>query len=128
MKTKVGRIVNIVAVLLVFSYGVAEYVIPKVATIFWKGDYQSLMFQCDHVMREHFIAKQLVLSEPSEKAVNNLESSEVGLLSCHEYDKLRKQLLSFGVSEAQLGLIGLEVIEKNAEDVRRFVEIHEIRY
>ena len=128
MKTKVGRIVNIVAVLLVFSYGVAEYVIPKVATIFWKGDYQSLMFQCDHIMREHFIAKQLVLSEPSEKAVNNLESSEVGLLSCHEYDKLRKQLLSFGVSEAQLGLIGLEVIEKNAEDVRRFVEIHEIRY
>ncbi len=128
MKSKFGRIVNIVAVLLVFTYGVVEYVVPKAATIFWKEDYQSLMFQCDHVMREHFIAKQLVLSEPSEKAVKNLESSEVGLLSCHEYDKLRKQLLSYGVSEAQLGLIGLEVIEKNAEDVRRFVEIHEIRY
>jgi len=128
MKFKFGRIVNIVAVLLVFTYGVVEYVVPKAATIFWKEDYQSLMFQCDHVMREHFIAKQLVLSEPSEKAVKNLESSEVGLLSCHEYDKLRKLLLSYGVSEAQLGLIGLEVIEKNAEDVRRFVEIHEIRY
>ena len=128
MKFKFGRVINIVAVMLVFTYGVVEYVVPQAATFLWKEDYQSLMFQCDHVMREHFIAKQLVLSEPSEKAVNNLESSEVGLLSCHEYDKLRKQLLSYGVSEAQIGLIGLEAIEKNAEDVRRFVEIHEIRY
>ena len=128
MKFKFGRVINIVAVILVFTYGVVEYLVPKAATFFWKEDYQSLMFQCDHVMKDHFIAKQLVLSEPSEIAVKNLESSEVGLLSCHEYDKLRKQLLSYGVSEDQLSLIGLEALEESAEDVRRFVEIHEIRY
>ena len=128
MKFKFGRVINIVAVILVFAYGVVEYVVPQAATFFWKEDYQSLMFQCDHVMKDHFIAKQLVLSEPSEIAVKNLESSEVGLLSCHEYDKLRKQLLSYGVTEVQLSLIGLEALEKKAEDVRRFVEIHEIRY
>ena len=128
MKNKLGLALNIVAVLLVFTYGMVEYVIPKAAASFWEEDYKSLMFQCDHVMREHFIAKQLVLTEPSEKAVKNLDASEVGLLSCHEYDKLRKTLLSYGVSEAQLSLIGLEAIEENANEVRRFVEIHEIRY
>ncbi len=86
------------------------------------------MFQCDHVMREHFIAKQLVVVSPSDKAIKNLEASEVGLLSCHEYDKLRKQLLSYGASEMQLSMIGLEVMEEKAKDVQRFVEIHEIRY
>ncbi|SVC01065.1 uncharacterized protein METZ01_LOCUS253919, partial [marine metagenome] len=115
-------------VVLVFVYGVMEYIVPQVALKLNKDNYQSLMFQCDHVMREHFIAKQLVVVSPSDKAIKNLEASEVGLLSCHEYDKLRKQLLSYGASEMQLSMIGLEVMEEKAKDVQRFVEIHEIRY
>ena len=125
---KLGRIANVIAVVLVFVYGLVEYVVPQVALKINKEDYQSLMFQCDLVMREHFIAKQLVVVSPSDKAIKNLEASEVGLLTCHEYDKLRKQLLSYGASEAQLSMIGLEVMEKKAKDVQRFVEIHEIRY
>ena len=125
---KLGRIANVLAVALVFVYGVMEYVVPQVALKLNKDNYQSLMFQCDHVMREHFIAKQLVVVSPSDKAIKNLEASEVGLLSCHEYDKLRKQLLSYGASEMQLSMIGLEVMEEKAKDVKRFVEIHEIRY
>ena len=125
---KLGRIANVLAVVLVFVYGVMEYVVPQVALKLNKDKYQSLMFQCDHVMREHFIAKQLVVVSPSDKAIKNLEASEVGLLSCHEYDKLRKQLLSYGASEMQLSMIGLEVMEEKAKDVQRFVEIHEIRY
>ena len=125
---KLGRIANVLAVVLVFVYGLIEYVVPQVALKLNKENYQSLMFQCDHVMREHFIAKQLVVVSPSEKTIKNLEASEVGLLTCHEYDKLRKQLLSYGASEVQLSMIGLEVMEKKAEDVQRFVEIHEIRY
>ena len=126
--SKVGRIANFIAVILVFVYGLVEYIVPQIALKLNKEDYQSLMFQCDHVMREHFIAKQLVVVSPSDKAIKNLEASEVGLLSCHEYDKLRKQLLSYGASEVQLSMIGLEVMEEKAKDVQRFVEIHEIRY
>lgn len=126
--SKAGRITNIIAIILVFGYGIIEYVVPQVALKLNKEDYQSLMFQCDHVMREHFIAKQYVVVEPSEKTIKNLEASEVGLLTCHEYDKLRKKLLSYGASEVQLSMIGLEVMEKKAKDVQRFVEIHEIRY
>ena len=126
--SKVGRIANFIAVILVFVYGLVEYIVPQIALKLNKEDYQSLMFQCDHVMREHFIAKQLVLVEPSEKAIKNLEASEVGLLTCHDYDKLRKKLLSYGASEVQLSMIGLEVMKKKAVDVRRFVESHEVRY
>ena len=100
--SKVGRIANFIAVILVFVYGLVEYIVPQIALKLNKEDYQSLMFQCDHVMREHFIAKQLVLVEPSEKAIKNLEASEVGLLTCHDHDKLRKKLLSYGASEVQL--------------------------
>ena len=125
---KVGRLANVIAIILVFVYGLIEYVVPQVALKLYKEDYQALMFQCDHVMREHFIAKQLVVVDPSEKAIKNLEAGEVGLLTCHEYDKLRKKILSYGASEVQLSMIGLEVMEKKAKDVRRFVEIHEIRY
>jgi len=126
--SKAGRITNIIAIILVIGYGIIEYVVPQVALKLNKEDYQSLMFQCDHVMREHLIAKQYVVVEPSEKTIKNLEASEVGLLTCHEYDKLRKKLLSYGASEVQLSMIGLEVMEKKAKDVQRFVEIHEIRY
>mgnify|MGYP001482302742 FL=1 len=126
--SKVYRIANVIAVILVFAYGINEYVVPRIVLASHKEEYQSLMFQCDHVMREHFIAKQQVLVEPSEMAVKNLDASEVSLLTCHDYDKLRKKMLSFGVSEPQLSMVGLEVMEEKMTDVRHFVETHEIRY
>ena len=126
--SKVYRIANVIAVILVFAYGIREYVVPRVVLASHKDEYQLLMFQCDHVMREHFIAKQQVLVEPSEMAVKNLDASEVSLLTCHDYDKLRKKMLIFGVSEPQLSMVGLEVMEEKMTDVRRFVETHEIRY
>ena len=110
--SKVGRIVNVIAVALVVAYGIAEYIVPKVVLAVHKGEYQALMFQCDHVMREHFIAKQHVLVDPSDMAIKNLTTSEVGLLTCHDYDKLRKKLQSFGVSAPQLSMVGLEVMEE----------------
>ena len=126
--SRVGRIVNVIAVVLVFAYGIIEYVVPPLVLSSHKEEYQSLMFQCDHVMREHFIAKQQVLVEPSEMAIKNLDASEVSLLTCHNYDKLRKKILSFGISEPQLSMVGLELMEEKMTDVRRFVETHEIRY
>ena len=86
------------------------------------------MFKCDQVMREHYIAKRAVELSPTADAVRNLEATELGLLDCHEYDKLRKQMLVWGLDEAQLAAIGLEALEEKQYELRRFVEIHEIRY
>lgn len=109
-------------------YGGVEYLLPPVAAHIYRDEYQEKMFQCDHVMREHFIAKKAVMVAPSEVTIRNLEAAEIGLLSCQDYDRLRKELQTLGVSEAKLGLMGVEALEAKSRDVSRFVEIHEIRY
>ncbi|WP_281023670.1 TIGR03982 family His-Xaa-Ser system protein [Minwuia sp. IMCC3009] len=113
---------------LVILYGGIEYLLPPVAAHYLRDEYQGAMFQCDHVMREHFVAKMAVRHAPNEMTVKNLEAAEIGLLSCQDYDKLRKKLLTLGVSDAKLGLMGVEALEARSKDVSRFVEIHEIRY
>lgn len=119
---------NLLAVLFVLAWGAEYFVAPRVAVVANKGDYKRLMFQCDQVMREHFIAKQLVLARPNDESIRNLEAAEIGLTNCHDYDKLRKHMLNLGVSENELAAIGLEAIEERGRDVRHFVETHEIRY
>ena len=119
---------NIVAITLVASYGAVEYGAPVVASHMWREDYKNLMFKCDQVMREHYIAKRVVELSPTPEGVKNLEATEVGLLDCHEYDKLRKRMLVWGLNENQLASIGLEALEEKQYEIRRFIEIHEIRY
>ena len=119
---------NLLAALVIIAWGTQRFVAPMVAVGLYADEYKELMFQCDHVMREHFIAKQLVLSKPTEETVRNLEAAEIGLTACHDYDKLRKKMIGWGVTENDLSAIGLEAIENRATDIRKFVEIHEIRY
>lgn len=119
---------NIAAISLVVVYGAVEYAAPLAATQMWGEDYKALMYKCDHVMREHYLAKQAVSLTPSDRTIRNLEAAELGLLDCHTYDKLRKKMLVWGVSESKLSEIGLEALEERAYDLQRFVEIHEIRY
>lgn len=121
-------ILNGLAALGIIAWSAHYFIAPQIAIAMHKSQYQELMFQCDHVMREHFIAKQMVLAAATEENVRNLEAADIGLTACHVYDKLRKTMLMWGVSEEQLASIGLEAIEKHATDVRIFVETHEIRY
>ena len=119
---------NLLAALVVIVWGAERYIAPIIAIATYGDKYKEMMFQCDYVMREHFIAKQLVLAAPTEETIRNLEAAEIGLTTCHDYDKLRKKMIGWGVKENELASLGLEAIEKRATDVRKFVEIHEIRY
>ena len=119
---------NLLAVVLLIGYGLIEFGSPAVAARLWREDYKNLMFKCDQAMRDHYIAKQAVKLEPGKDTIQNLQASEVALLDCHEYDKGRKRLLAWGLSEAKLSLIGLEALESKSYELRRFVELHEIRY
>lgn len=101
---------------------------PYLTTRLYKERYQESMFKCDQAMREHLIAKNRVVHDPSKDSLSKLQAAEVGLTDCHEYDKLRKKLLDNNVSEYELSLIGLEVIELRNKDVREFVRNHEFRY
>ena len=119
---------NVLAVLVVLAFGTERYLAPQVAEAIFAERYKALMFQCDHVMREHFVAKQMVLASATEENIRNLDAAEIGLIACHEYDKMRKEMIGWGLSENALARIGLEAIEERAREVRTFVEIHEIRY
>ena len=78
-------VIGIVLVVLVY-----EYASPFVATLAYGDKYKNLMYQCDNAMRDHFIAKKVVESKATRKNIINLESSELALMNCHEYDKVRK--------------------------------------
>ena len=79
-------------------------------------------------MREHFIAKGRVNASPSNDTVKDLLSSEVALIDCHEYDKFRKKLLSFGLDEDDLARMGLVAIEEKQSDIQTLVQEHEILF
>ena len=120
--------VNVVACVAIISLSWKFVIYPEYVKVVYKEEYQSLMFQCDNVMRDHLIAKNRVLHEKTEKAIKLLESAELGLMSCHEYDKLRKQMLVAGVVPEELSMMGLEAIEANVVDLKRYVEIHEFKF
>jgi hypothetical protein len=127
-KKKLLLFLNIICIVIVLAIGAQYFLLPKISIAYYGNDYKNLMFKCDNAMREHFITKQLVKANPSDQTIKNLESSEVALLDCHDYDKLRKKLLAYGLSEAQLSIVGLDALEAKSESIRDFVDIHEIRY
>jgi len=122
------EVANLFALLMIFVVAGKEYILPYASKIYYANDYKRLMFRCDNVMRDHFIAKNKVLNEINDENIKNLESAEIGLVECHDYDKLRKKLLIIGLSDYELGELGLEAIEENAKDVQLFVKTHEIKY
>ena len=100
-----------------------KYIIIKI----FGDEYKDLVYQCDYVMKDHYLAKSKVMLEPNEESLKNLEQAEYSLIHCHEYDKFRKKLLSLGIEEIDLSYLGLEIIEKKQIDINEIVDIHEIK-
>jgi hypothetical protein len=121
-------ILNIVSVLIILALGFRQFVQPPIIKAVYGKQYQELMFKCDNVMREHLIAKNRMLNEPSDDAVKTLNAAEIGLIECHDYDVMRKRLISLGLTDNDLALMGLKAIEEKGTDVKTFVKIHELKY
>jgi hypothetical protein len=121
-------VLNIIAALIIVALGVREFVVPRVAVAVYGKQYKELVFKCDNVMREHLIAKNRMLSEPSDSAVRQLKAAEVGLIECQDYDMMRKRLISLGLTQNDLAILGLQAIEEREADVRAFVQIHQFKY
>lgn len=99
-----------------------EYVRPWIAEALHAENYKRLVYECDHAMHEE--AALRVPSVGGEKARLLQISADVGLGVCHEYDKLRKRMLIWGVTEDQLALHGLEALEIERIPLSRMVEPH----
>ena len=115
---------------LIFITGYFCYLIfsPLIAVQLWGEEYKQAMFSCDRSMREHFIAKKATELYPNEINIKNLQASELGLLTCHDYDKRRKKMIMWGLDQDDLSMLGLETMEEKAYDLRTFVETHEFKY
>src|SRR5690606_14464158 len=57
----------------------------------------ELTYKCDHAMREHMIATQVLASAPSQENIDVLEAAEVTLVHCQDYDLYRKRLIRWGL-------------------------------
>ena len=128
MKSKILISLNILAVLSCIALAVKFIAMPVSAKKLFANEYKELMFQCDSVMRDHMIAKNRVRYEKNEQSIKDLEAAEIGLISCHDYDKLRKRMMVWGLSAEEISYIGLEAIEERTQDLMRYVEIHEFKY
>jgi len=128
MKFKTIIYLNVICSMIIIFLGVKIFLAPIMGKLLWGEEYKKLAFGCDNVMREHLITKNELKTNVNKKNVQNLRSAELGLISCNDYDKIRKKLLIWGVSNRELSLLSLEAIEENTEDVRDFIKTHEFRY
>jgi len=106
------------------------YILPYkfLVKAIYQKDYQTKMYKCDNAMRNQFIAKARTAYDPNETNVVDLQASEVALIDCHDYDVVRKKLLTLGLNKLDLSSMGLVAIEKESYDLQKIVRIHEIRY
>ena len=121
-------ILNVLASVACISLALKYIAVPYAVSGIYKERYKELVFACDNVMRDHLIAKNKVVNEKSEQSIKQLKAAELGLLTCDDYDRLRKKMIDLGVSEGRLSMYGLEAIEEKSEDVRTFVRTHEFKY
>lgn len=128
IRSRTLLVLNVVALLIIFALGFRQFVLPPVVKAIYRKQYEEAMFKCDNVMREHLIAKNRMLKEASDDAVRSLDAAEIGLIECQDYDVMRKRLISLGLTENDLSLMGLEAIEARGADVETFVRIHQIKY
>ena len=125
---KVLITLNVIASISCIGLATKFIALPFIGTQIYKEDYKALVFECDNVMQNHLIAKNKVNVDKSDESVKQLHAAEIGLLTCNDYDSMRKKLISWGLTENDLAQIGLEAIEEKAKDVRTFVKTHEIKY
>lgn len=88
----------------------------------------ELTFLCDNAMRAHFLATQELASDPSQPRVDAVQSAEIGLIDCQDYDMYRKMLIRWGLTENELSEMSLLAVEARASELREVVRFHEIRY
>lgn len=101
----------------------------KLGVMHWhQPEFADRTFDCDNAMRGHLLAKQRLVGSPSEENAHALQSAEIGLLDCQDYDLMRKKLGRWGLTDNELSEMSLLAIEEKGQDLRDVIRIHEIRY
>lgn len=116
------------AVLGVVAANVFNPIYQNVLQSIYDKEFSRLTEQCDQAMRTHLLAKNSLDIQPSTENVSFLKSAELGLLTCQDYDFLRKKLIRLGVDENTLSEMTLKYIENHASDLQLVIKTHEFSY
>lgn len=119
---KLQRLSTIIAAVGLTIIIVQEYVRPWISLKIYAEEYKYLAFNCDIAMHEEVALRIGDISTSEEKQLHL--SAEVGMMICHDYDKLRKKMLIQGISEDSLALLGLEALEVEKITVEQMVNAH----
>ncbi len=116
-------LINLIVITTFLLFIVAmEYVVPLLADLYYQDEYRELSAKCDEAMHDEASLRPGTIGAEKHPALTL--SAEVELMVCHDYDKLRKRLLSLGVSEHTLALRSLEALENEQIPVSRLIEPH----
>ncbi len=97
---------------------IIKYALMPVTGYFWfKNDFISQTSKCSNAMDESWFIEQ------SQNPVL-INTSKIHLLICHDYDKTRKLMLSFGVPEYTLAYLGLIATELHPRSAKEITEPH----
>jgi His-Xaa-Ser system protein (TIGR03982 family) len=94
-----------------------EVLAPATAAAVYSQDYMRLAMLCDTAMNSSWFIQQT--DDPELRKTELIQ-----MLDCHEYDKVRKIMLIFGLPENYLSYLGLRALEVHQRSAEEFVEQH----
>jgi len=103
-------------IILAVVFAIKEIFFPLTAAALYSFEFMDRIHECDSAMEAHWY-------ETSKKDETQ-HSLTVELLSCHEYDLVRKKLLISGLPEEYLSWLGLKALEINQRSPEEFVRQH----
>jgi len=106
----------VIVVMFAAGWLVKEILLPVSVALIYSKEYMKLTYECDTAMEASWYYRQ---NESIPK-----ESEIVQLLNCHEYDKIRKILLTSGLPESYLSWLGLKSLELYQRSPEEFVKQH----
>ena len=118
-KDIINKVFKVVLIVFMIFWVGKEVVYPGITAAIYSNEYIKLVGQCDEAMESDWYNRQNDLTN---------EADNIQLLSCHEYDKLRKTLLMSGLPKEYISWLGLKSLEIHQRPASEFVEHHKFEY
>ena len=109
------KIFKVIVTVFCTTWMLLEVVLPASTAIFLSNRYMDYAKECEIAMETSWYMSQ---------QGNNDKTEIIQMLTCHEYDKTRKLMLTSGLSESYLSWLGLKSLELDQRSAEEYVEAH----
>ncbi|MGY8914666.1 MAG: TIGR03982 family His-Xaa-Ser system protein [Flavobacteriales bacterium] len=119
----IGTFSQLIIAICLLIITIQMYAVPTYAKWKYGGYYKKLTSDCDMAMHNEAALRE---NTDFENHPNLYITSEIEMLVCHEYDLLRKKMLSMGIDENYLSLLNLESLENQKIPLKLMIEPHKM--